>query len=53
MYRESKAMKEIREIRDRNYEDIKNMTSKEMTEYFRNKSEKVEQSILDVKKINV
>jgi len=51
MYKESKAMKELREIRDMNYENTKNMNADEMIEYFRTKAQKAEMRIKDKIKV--
>lgn len=53
MFKESSAMKELREIRDKNYEATKNMTSSEMIEYFRKKAIKVEKEIENSRKVKV
>lgn len=45
IFEESEAMKEIRKIRDKNYEQIKNMNADEIIRYFHEKAQKVEQRL--------
>ena len=42
MFKESKVMKELREIRGKNYEATKEMSTEEMLDYFRKKAKKIE-----------
>lgn len=43
MFEESKAMKELHEIREKIYEETKHMSSKEKVQYFNEKAEKAKQ----------
>ncbi|MFH1538830.1 MAG: hypothetical protein ABIH66_07710 [bacterium] len=43
---ESRAMKEIREIRDRMYLDVKDMTPEDRRNYFRVKAEKFKEKLV-------
>jgi hypothetical protein len=43
MFDESKAMKELHEIRQKIYEETKHLSSKEKVQYFNEKAEKVKQ----------
>lgn len=45
MFKESEAMKEIRKIRDENYERIKNMNTEEKIRYFHEKAERVKERL--------
>lgn len=45
MFEESKAMKELHEIRERIYEETKHMSSKDMAQYFNKKAEKAKQDL--------
>jgi len=47
---ETSAMKELHEIRVKIYEETKNMTPKELIEYFRRRSEKVEKELEELKR---
>ena len=44
-FEEPKTMKEIREIRDKMYQDIKNMTPTERRDYFRRKAKQTEEKL--------
>ncbi len=45
MFEESEAMKEIRNIRDKNYEQIKNMSTEEKIRFFREKAQRVKERL--------
>ena len=47
---ETSAMKELHEIRVKIYEETKNMTPKELIEYFRKRSEKVEKELEELRR---
>jgi len=47
---ETSAMKELHEIRVKIYEETKNMTPKELIEYFRRRSEKVEKELEELRR---
>ncbi len=49
MYNESKAMKEIRDIRVKNHEITKSMSDKEYIKYVNEEAEKVMQTIREKK----
>ena len=42
MFKESKEMKMIRDIRDKHYEETKGMNSKELLFFYKQRSKKVE-----------
>ena len=45
IFEESEAMKEIRKIRDKNYEQIKNMSAEEIIRYFHEKAERAKERL--------
>ena len=50
---ESQAMKELHEIRERNYEATKNMSNSELIEYTRKKANEAERRIQELKEVKV
>jgi len=46
---ETSAMKELHEIRVKIYEETKNMTPKELIEYFRKRAKKVEKELEELR----
>ena len=53
MFEESKAMKELHEIREKIYEETKHMSSKEIAQYFNEKAAKAKQSMKARSKLSV
>lgn len=53
MFEESKAMKELHEIREKIYEETKHLSSKEIAQYFNEKATKAKQRMKAKNKMSV
>ncbi|MBU4486344.1 MAG: hypothetical protein KKD38_05395 [Candidatus Delongbacteria bacterium] len=52
MHKNIDAVKLVREIRDKNYLEIKGKTSKEIIAYFRNKSKQLKKELQSIQKLH-
>ncbi|GAB6174181.1 hypothetical protein JCM15765_36590 [Paradesulfitobacterium aromaticivorans] len=51
MYKESKEMKMIRDVRDKHYEETKGMNSKQLLNFYKQRAERFNNYVKESKKV--